>query len=81
MNQAEYIRGTQSLPPREWEAKMRRRERRCLRCQQMFRSDGPGNRICSPCGDVNRKVRVSDAELNASRGRSMCGGEVISGNG
>lgn len=23
--------------------------RRCLRCQKMFDSEGPGNRLCQPC--------------------------------
>lgn len=26
------------------------RQRRCLRCQRMFASNGPGNRICKHCG-------------------------------
>ena len=27
----------------------RRRSRACLRCRQVFRGDGPGERICLPC--------------------------------
>ena len=30
-------------------------KRSCLKCGGMFRSDGPGNRICDPCQQVNNR--------------------------
>jgi hypothetical protein len=30
--------------------KEQRKQRKCLRCQKVFLSDGPGNRLCNPCG-------------------------------
>lgn len=32
-------------------------ERVCLRCNKLFPSTGPGNRICQPCDYLNHKVR------------------------
>ena len=32
-----------------------RKSRQCLRCERLFRSNGPGNRICSPCADYLSK--------------------------
>lgn len=29
--------------------------RNCLKCSTMFRSDGPGNRICIGCSKINSK--------------------------
>jgi hypothetical protein len=29
------------------------KERKCLSCSRQFRSHGPGNRICSPCKDLD----------------------------
>ena len=33
-------------------------ERKCLRCQQVFPSLGPGNRICKGCSESNANVRM-----------------------
>jgi hypothetical protein len=30
-------------------------ERKCLKCDKMFDSSGPGNRICGICQDKNNK--------------------------
>ena len=33
-----------------------RAERICLKCSKMFKSAGPGNRICSTCTTLNKKI-------------------------
>ena len=40
------------------------RERKCLKCQKMFVSKGPGNRLCDICVKSNsREVCRNDAAL------------------
>ena len=31
-------------------------ERKCLRCGVLFKSDGIGNRVCTPCKLTNQKI-------------------------
>ncbi len=35
---------------------MAKKSRRCLKCDKLFSSIGPGNRICPPCDKKNRYV-------------------------
>lgn len=35
------------------EVKPKKTERKCLKCNEMFKSDGPGNRICGECNRNN----------------------------
>ncbi len=55
-----------------------RRVRTCLRCGRRFHSSGPGNRICPECTAVNARLRVSERQLNLSRGRRYRCGKPLS---
>jgi Zn finger protein HypA/HybF involved in hydrogenase expression len=35
------------------EVKPKKSERKCLKCNHSFKSDGPGNRICGECSRNN----------------------------
>lgn len=35
------------------EVKPKKSERKCLKCNHLFKSDGPGNRICGECSRNN----------------------------
>ena len=53
------------------------KQRRCLKCSDMFRSRGPGNRICRSCSKVNARLDLSEAQLQRERGVKRHNGEVI----
>ena len=57
---------------------MEARQRTCLKCDQLFDSAGPGNRICESCVRINARVRVSEQQLQKQRGLKRRNGEVIS---
>lgn len=39
------------------------RPRRCLRCDQLFPSTGPANRICPPCTALNSRVSIRNLDI------------------
>ena len=49
--------------------------RTCLKCGNLFDSDGPGNRICSPCHKKNSRLKISEDELQSQRGGKWQNGE------
>lgn len=42
------------------------RPRRCLSCDRQFASSGPGNRICSPCKDLDVWSSPNEFSVSAS---------------
>ncbi|WP_146675946.1 hypothetical protein [Pirellula sp. SH-Sr6A] len=52
-------------------------ERRCLKCNQEFRSSGAGNRICRDCARINASLKVSEAQLALERGVKRLNGIII----
>ena len=67
---------TVNQQPRD--AQMSTKPRTCLKCQELFDSAGPGNRICEPCARINARVRISETELKKQCGRKRLNGEVLS---
>lgn len=56
------------------------KQRVCLKCDQPFRSFGPGNRICSRCRRVNRRLLMRPERLiERERGRKYHNGELLGG--
>lgn len=53
--QKRYIDTSPSLPPPK-------KPRRCLKCDQVFASSGPDNRICPACKQVNRAWLANNSE-------------------
>jgi hypothetical protein len=35
------------------------KERVCLRCSRLFKSLGPGNRVCQACTTANKTVQIT----------------------
>jgi Holliday junction resolvase RusA-like endonuclease len=48
--------------------------RTCLRCDEAFESDGPGNRICIPCRQVN--AMFGDL-VESERGKKRHNGDIM----
>ena len=53
------------------------RPRTCLKCGRSFDSEGPGNRICSPCGEANDRLGVAEKLLQPQRGVKRHNGELL----
>ncbi len=43
-----------------------KKDRKCLRCGEMFWSQGPGQRICHKCRHSNRDVYCPDMVTNGA---------------
>ena len=59
------------------ETPVQTKPRTCLKCQELFDSAGPGNRICQPCARINARIRISETELKKQCGRKWLNGEII----
>lgn len=46
-------------------------KRSCLRCRDVFDSDGPGNRICEPCGKGNSHIRDFGQPVHTADGPGL----------
>lgn len=57
---------------------MEARKRTCLRCNKFFDSAHAGNRICQRCSQINRRIRITEEELQKQRGVKRHNGIVIS---
>jgi len=57
---------------------METKPRTCLKCNKLFDSAGPANRICKRCAQINGRVPISEAQLQKQRGVKRRNGEVIS---
>lgn len=57
---------------------MEGKQRTCLKCNSLFESWGPANRICPGCDRINARLRgVAEAELRTQRGAKRHNGNVI----
>jgi hypothetical protein len=41
---------------------LQRKERSCLRCDRMFKSEGPHHRLCSPCREYLGEYSPEECE-------------------
>lgn len=57
---------------------MEARKRTCLKCNKLFDSAHAGNRICLRCSQINRRIRITEEELQKQRGVKRHNGIVIS---
>jgi hypothetical protein len=46
-------------------------ERFCLRCRDAFQSEGPGNRLCAPCGRRSADMSPFEPNPGGHRGRRV----------
>ena len=54
------------------------RDRVCLKCNRSFPSQGPHNRICPSCHQLNAKlVQIPDQMLQNQRGQKFHNGELV----
>lgn len=58
-------------------AAMEVKQRTCLKCNQPFESDGPGNRICRPCGRINARIAITEEQLQKQRGVKRRNGDLM----
>lgn len=57
---------------------MQAKQRTCLKCNRLFPSTGPGNRICSKCQRINARLpRYTEAQLQKQRGIKRHNGEIM----
>ena len=57
---------------------MEAKKRTCLKCNRLFDSAGPGNRICPRCQQINDRLpRFTEAQLQKQRGAKRHNGELI----
>lgn len=60
---------------------MTRKKRTCLKCDKLFDSSGPGNRICRRCQRINDRLpRFTEAQLQKQRGVKRHNGDVMDDN-
>ena len=52
-------------------------DRKCLKCNEIFRSKSAANRICKKCSKVNASLKVSEAQLARERGEKRLNGNLI----
>lgn len=53
-------------------------KRTCLKCNKLFDSEGPGNRICPRCRQVNARLpKFTEAQMQKQRGAKRHNGELI----
>jgi len=57
---------------------MQKKKRTCLKCNRLFNSTGPGNRICKPCQRINARLpRYTEEQLQKQRGVKRHNGEIM----
>jgi phage FluMu protein Com len=47
---------------------MEAKQRACLKCNHLFDSAGPGNRICRRCQQINDRQPITETQLQKQRG-------------
>jgi hypothetical protein len=52
-------------------------DRKCLKCNETFRSKSAANRICKKCSQINASLKVSEAQLARERGAKRLNGNLI----
>ena len=56
---------------------MEMKKRTCLKCNRLFNSTGPGNRICPRCQQINNRIPITEAQLQKQRGVKRHNGELM----
>ena len=57
---------------------METKQRTCLKCNKLFKSVGPGNRICRRCQLINARLPpLSEEQLQKQRGAKRRNGELM----
>lgn len=57
---------------------MGKKKRTCLKCNRLFDSMGPGNRICRRCQQINARLpRYTEEQLQKQRGVKRRNGEIM----
>jgi phage FluMu protein Com len=56
---------------------MKAKRRTCLKCNKLFDSAGPGNRICKRCAQINARIYITEEMLQSQRGLKRHNGEII----
>jgi len=57
---------------------MATRQRTCLKCNKLFASAGPANRICRHCQQVNARLpQLTEAQLQKQRGAKRHNGVLL----
>ena len=56
---------------------MQTKQRTCLKCNKLFDSAGPGNRICRWCAQANARLSVTEEQLQKQRGEKRRNGEPM----
>lgn len=56
---------------------MEAKKRTCLKCNRLFSSWGPGNRICGDCQRINNRLMITEEQLQAQRGDKRHNGELM----
>lgn len=70
--------GTEEPPEAPADVPGGAKPRTCLKCNKLFHSGGPGNRICPPCSRDNARLRLSEPEVQRQRGAKRRNGEALS---
>jgi len=52
-------------------------DRKCLKCNEVFRSKSAANRICKKCSQVNASLKLSAAQIARERGAKRLNGYLI----
>jgi hypothetical protein len=53
------------------------KQRTCLKCNKLFESAGPGNRICRRCAKINARLPITKEQLQKQRGAKRHNGELL----
>jgi hypothetical protein len=70
--------GTALAGPNARSTDMEPKKRTCLKCNRPFDSEGPGNRICRRCRQINdRMPRLTEAQMQMQRGAKRHNGELM----
>ena len=57
---------------------MEAKKRTCLKCNRLFDSEGPGNRICRRCRQINDRLpKFTEEQLQMQRGAKRHNGELM----
>lgn len=52
-------------------------DRKCLKCNETFRSKSAANRICKKCSQINSSLKLSEAQIALERGAKRLNGVPI----
>ena len=52
-------------------------DRKCLKCNETFRSKSAANRICKKCSQINASLKLSEAQIARERGAKRLNGNLI----